>query len=614
VADITRELTWIVVSKAEAVTPSAGTSRTRERLAWAGGLAATAALVMWLTPFGVASPSADIPATRSVIQLDDGLHARAWQGVSSPGPVLSPDGRVLAYRAADANLLALRDMATGLTRVVPDTAEGMELFFSPDSRQLGFVTGGTIWRVALGGGERVKVFDGVSLLTRGATWADDGFIYYTPNFSSGLWRVSEDGSAPEELTTLDPDRAEKSHRYPFVLPGSRAVLFVVATARDATFDDATIEVLELEGRVRRTLVDRGTAPRYSPTGHLLYSRGSSLVAVPFDLESLETTGDPVVVAENVMARSAYGGADVTLSTTGSLVTIRPHAPVVTQFLAVQRDGTAETIAEIAGSFTEGRVSPDGTRLATWKIAATSQISILDLDTGRLSPLTFEWDNESLLWSADGSRLIAQSTSGGSVTNLLAFPAFGPGPPARLTTSANIQQVGWRSAYGSIVPFVEVDPKTGPDIWTLDLASGSARPILQTPFDEWAPALSWNGKWLAYTSNQSGEQVVLVQAYPSGGRTWPVSRGTGAAPHWHPNGRELIYRDGDAVVSVPFTEDATFRPGSPVTLFEWNDRMFDVLEDGRFLMRRQDLPPPVAQFDLVVNWFSELRQKMAGAAR
>jgi serine/threonine-protein kinase len=615
-ADLTRELKWMAASAPEKPVASARPAgRGRERLAWIAAVVVTAiaAVLAARWPGSPVTQDLTVPA---VINLDPAHPALARQGSSRPGPVLSPDGRFLAYAALvdGEQALVLRDMTTGETRPVPDSLGSNTVFFSPDSRSLGFSSAMSLQRMTLSGGAPITVVDGLSTNLRGAAWGDDGYIYYTPFFSSGLFRVAAVGGSPEQLTTPDAPGGEKTHRYPVVLPGSRAVLFVVATARHSTFDDANIELLDLNTGGRRVLIEGGTFPQYVPTGHLLYSRGESIVAVPFDVDRLEVTGEPVVVADQVMNRPSYGSADFSISTSGLLVSVAPQGKLMSAVLAVDRAGRTEQIGAGEGAFQTGRMSPDEKRLAVFLTGATSQISVLDVDSGRATGLTFEWDNEYPLWTADGQKVIFQSNFGGGPTNLFWRSADGSGQAERLTTSDNIQWTGRLSSPGPFLPYWEEDPGTGSDIWVLSLEDRTTELLVQTPFEETFPAFSPDGRWLAYQSNQSGSWEVIVQTYPSDGRRWTVSSGQGTGPIWHPTGRELFYRDGDAVMVVAVAASGGFVASRPVKLFDSADDLWGVFADGRLLMRRVTAPPSVSAFNLTVNWFSELRRKMDEAER
>jgi serine/threonine-protein kinase len=615
-ADLAHELKWVAISSSDAGSARLDVgNRRRERLLW--GIAVVVASVAsgtagWMFTRGNSSRPAAI--TRAVVPL---ASVQTLTLTAFPSIALSPDGRTLVYSRSvgGTSQLHVRAMDELQPRPIPGTEGGLNPFFSPDSQSLGFLSGRSIKTVAFGGGAPLTVFDGVTNL-RGADWGDDGWIYFTPHFSQGLWRVPASGGKPEVLTTPDFAAGEKTHRWPCVLPGGKAVLLVVGTSRTTTFDDARIEVLDLGTRIRRTLVQNGTYPRYLPTGHLLYARAGTLVAVAFDARRLELRGSPVTVQDNVSADPAYGFANFGVSGDGSLLYVPGSNGGATRtFVMADRHGTTTPRGD-PGSYSLGRVSPDGTRVATYMVGATSQIAIADLTRGgSWSRLTYEWDNENPIWTPDGAHLTFNSNRGGGLPNLYSQSADGGGEAERLTTSDHVQRAGSWTPDGKTLAFVDIDPASLTDIWVLRLDDRKPRPLIKTPFEDDWPAISPDGRWIAYMSNQSGQYEVYVQAFPSGGRRWQVSTGGGVLPFWNPKGGELIYQSAPAagvrhMWAVAVTTSPEFRPGTPERLFETTDRLFDIMPDGRFVMLRSNPPAAVTELEVVFNWFEEVRRKAA----
>jgi len=198
---------------------------------------------------------------------------------------------------------------------------------------------------------------------RGASWADDGSIVFSPDIYSGLWRVSASGGSPQALTELDGAGRERNHRWPDVLPGSQAVLFTVGTG--GTLNDARIVVQALESGKRTTIVEGGTNPRYIPTGHIVYSRDGALTAIPFDLERLQATGPPVKVLDDVLTESS-GAAQFSFSAAGTLVAVpgRGLQEGVGTPVWVDRRGRVTPTALKVAQYRTARLSPDGTRIVS----------------------------------------------------------------------------------------------------------------------------------------------------------------------------------------------------------------------------------------------------------
>jgi hypothetical protein len=532
---------------------------------------------------------------------------------SIPAVTVSPDGRYIAYRSRTPAQLYLRGIDAAQAQPIPETEGAVYPFFSPNSASLGFLVGSTIKRVALGGGAPVPMAEVVLPGTlRGASWGDDGWVYYTPSVSAGLWRVPASGGRAEQLTTPDFAHGEKTHRFPFVLPGSRAVLFVVGAPNLKSYDDARIEVLSLASGKRQLLITGGSYPQYLSSGHLLYTRAGKLLARSFDAEHLQLTDDlPTTVADGMFVDAPFGSGNHSVSQNGIFVRVVGGTSVIPQtLLAVggRRPEAEQTLRAEPGLFQGGLLSHDGARVAITSQRATSQISILDLRSGTSTPLTEEWDNASAAWSPDDSRIAFASNRGGGPSNLYWQNADGAGATIRLTTSDHQQQALSWSKNGRIA-FVDIDPNSRSDIWTISIGDDRPQALVRTSADEKAPRFSPDGHWLAFQSDRTSRAEVYVQAFP-GGTALPVSNTGGTQPMWRGD-HEIIYRRERSVMSVSLETSPELRAAEPHELFATDYLLQDVLPDGRLLMLTNAVAPPVTELEIVVNWFQELRSKMAG---
>jgi Tol biopolymer transport system component len=531
---------------------------------------------------------------------------------------LSPDGRLLAYVGPDRSAILLRTLATGATRVLAEGEQYGEVFFAPDSRQVGFVGSsgyaggaaapGDLKRLAIGGGAPVTMARGI-LAPKGASWGDDGWIYYSPAPASGLWRVRAEGGAPEELTRPDVSTGEKTHRRPSVLPGGRGVLFVVGTSRIRSFDDARIEALSLSDRVRHRLIEGGTHPRYvAALGDLVYEREGKLIAVPFDPERLAIRGAPTTVAEGIADMPVAGLSYHSISAGGTLAWLARAAEAPSaSIVAMGLGGRATKLADAPFTAYAGSLSPDGSRLAVDPDGACQQIAIIDLAHNRTQQVTFEWDNSNPLWTPEGSRLIFRSNRGGGARQLHWQAADGSGGPERLASGDRDRTPD--SVSGRVLAFEEVDPKTSADLFTLSLDDRTIHVLVKTPFDESGARFSPDGRFVAYQSNQSGRWEVYVQAYPTDGRRTQVSFDGGIRPLWLPSGHELVYMQGPDLMTASLTTAGALRagPARRVASVGPLDTLLDVAPDGRLLLLRRESLPPATRIGLFVNWFEEVRR-------
>jgi len=434
--------------------------------------------------------------------------------------------------------------------------------------------------------------------------------------TSGLFRVSAAGGMPKPLTVPDRKKGELSHRWPEILPGSKAVLFTIWTGT-TNFDKQRIGVLSLETGERRVLVEGGTYARYVPSGHLVYARAGELLAVPFDLKRLEVTGPPVSILEGVSTSPTLGVAQSSFSGGGSFAYV-PGGPNDGErtLLWVDRNGAARPLPAPPRPYLSPRLSPDGQRLAVG-IQGTPGLWLYDLARGTLTRLTEFPFSPHPIWTPDGKYLTFASVVSGAI-NLYWTLADGSGTAERLTTSEDGQWPGSWSPDGQVLAFSEADPTTGYDIWVLGLQGDrKPRPFLQTPSNEYGPIFSPDGRWVAYVSDESGRQEIYVRPFPGPGGKMQISTDGGLEPVWARDGRELFYRNGDKVMVTAVETQPVFAASKPKLLFEGHydpgilafERDYDVSPDGqRFLMvKASDQESVATQLNVVLNWSDELRR-------
>ncbi len=295
------------------------------------------------------------------------------------------------------------------------------------------------------------------------------------------------------------------------------MLFTSASADIASWDEARIEVLSLETGARRVLIEGGTYARYASTGHIVYARAGSLYAVPFDPQRIALAGTPVQVVDGVVTDGYEGWAHFALSREGSLVyTPGPVAKFDSTLLWVDRQGRTEPVTTRRDAFMLSSLSADGQRIAVQVRRASDEIWIYDVGRDTLTRLASGWNNQSPIWTPDGTRTTFTSDRDG-VRNLYWQAADGSGPAERLTTSTHEQIPNSWSPDGKALAFQEIDPESGSDIWTLSIdGDGKPRPFLRDRFHEGISRFSPDGRWLTYTSTETGRPEVYVRPYPGPG--------------------------------------------------------------------------------------------------
>ena len=550
---------------------------------------------------------------------------------------VSPDGRYIAYRGgAGGTELIVRAFDRLDAQALPNAANVRQPFFSPDSQWIGFFDGLTLKKVSIAGGAAIEICISPAI-ARGASWGDDNQIVFgTTDTNSGLWRVPAGGGEPVAMTTPDRGKGETNHWYPSPLPAGRGVLFTL-TARDAAAS-ARVVVLDSRTRQQKVLI-RGSQAEYLQSGHLIYVADGTLHAVPFDLESLELTGDPVPVIDRVW--TAGGGAsNYGISRAGTLVYVPQGAPRQRSLVWVDRDGRETPLALPQRLYDEPRLSPDASRVAVAIRDQDYDIHLLDLATGGLRRLTFDPSiDASPVWTPDGRRIVFGSQRAATnVSNLFIQNADGTGTTERVSAGQHWQTAGFVTPDGISVVGFENPPKTSGDIVRFPLksaasppATGTAdggtfpvEPLIQTSFFESNPAISPDGRFIAYQSNESGQSEIYVRPFPrvDEGR-WQVSSSGGTAPAWARDGRELFYLDpANRLTAVRVRGTATtFTFDSPAAVLQTTyaeslataSRAYDVSADGkRFLMIKENGAAVTSRTGMVVvlNWLDELKAKVS----
>jgi len=593
------------------------TSGRRQLLFGAAGVAALAlaSLGGWmLRP----TPSPQL-VSRFTIALPQG---QRLVGENRPPLALSPDGSHLAYAAVQGGIqqLYLRAIDSLEARPMAGT-EGAEVpFFSPDGQWIGFAAGGNLKKVAIAGGIPVTLCE--SGLINGADWGRDDTIVFTPNYGTGLMRVSAAGGEPQVLTTLDPARGELSHRFPQFLPGGRALLFTILTGES---NDATdVAVLRLDTGERQ-LIRRGHTGRYVPTGHLVYSQAGGLFAVPFDPAHPEAASTaPVAVLERVRI-SGNTSAQYSFAATGTLAYAPASRTDDRNLVWVDRAGKIQILPAPPRSYFTPRLSPDGQKVVAWVIEG--DVLIYDLQRGTLTRAAPEGTGSWPIWTPDGKRLVYRAAREGT-RNLFWRAADGTGAEERLTTGENPQQPDSWSPDGQLLVFVDSSPAGDNDIWLFRLGDPSAgsgqagqgrkrEPLLQTRFNETRARFSPDGRWIAYQSNESGRNEIYVRPFPGPSSRSQISAEGGIDAAWNPNGRELFYRNGNKMMAVDIATQPVFSASTPRLLFEGDYLLnlvfspgYDVSRDGqRFLMAIARDPTSDTQINVVLNWFEELKRRV-----
>ncbi len=530
---------------------------------------------------------------------------------------ITPDGKTLVYAGSK---LFVRRLDGDEIRPIPGTDGAFWPFISPDGLEVGFFAEGKLKKLSLSGGSQITLCEAPR--PRGGSWGADGTIVFTPRPTAGLHRIPASGGEPRRITTPDAAKSER-HIYPQILPDGEHALFDVLDGEWMS----RAAVVSLRTGVQRILVEDAGYPHYLPTGHLVFTRPATLVAVPFSLKRLEISGPAVPLLDD-LDTNFYGMkcAEYSFSQEGTLVYL-PTREFQRTLVWVDRRGAAERVPFPPGGYAEAALSPDGGRLAAITVDKSERAALLfgDFARGTLSRSTAEGVPEDLAWAPDGKRVaFAFSPGGKGLKGVHWQSADGSTPPERLTSETPLQAMAPTSFSpdGNLLlvsQFSLADTSSGSpgtDIFVLPLrGERTLRPLLQTRFYEGAARFSPVGRWVAYVSNESGRLEIYVRPFPGPGAKWQISTEGGRRPLWSRNGRELFYRQGDKMMVVDVETKPTFRAGKPRMLFEGHFLgSYDIAPDGtRFLMIKEDpAESGPAHVNVVLNWFEEVKRRVPGA--
>jgi serine/threonine-protein kinase len=535
---------------------------------------------------------------------------------TGPALSISSDGSSLVYtvQRGDATELRRRSM----NQLEPTRLSGTEgaqgPFFRFATDEIGFFAKSQLYRMSRDDSSPVRLSESPN--PRGASWVGEQIVF-SPRTESGLSLMSSRGASPTSLTELALDKGERSHRWPSILPDGKHVLF---TCWSTTGFD--IERVNLESRERKLLVKDGSYARFVPTGHILFIRDSTLMAQAFDPsdeDEVEVVGEPTKMVEDVHYDRLTGAAFYDVSSDGTLV----YAPreeeseeIYGRLLTLRRDGAARLLNPVSRAYQVPRLSPSGKSLLTI-LTERGSTDVWSMELGRatMSRITFDGQNGVAVWNPDGNHIAFTAERGGAF-NLFSKSIDSSEPERRLTESPNTQFPTSWSTDGRKLAFVEFDPETGLDIW-IWRDRGKSEPFQNSTFNESAAVFSPDGRFLAYVSNETGQDEVYVRPADGSSGKWPISTAGGREPVWRGDGAELFYRDEEWMMAVPIEMEGGFEPGAPRPLFEapFDEAgapyaNYDVSKDGsEFLMVRTDEGREAKRLVVVTNWFSELREQV-----
>jgi len=537
---------------------------------------------------------------------------------------VSPDGRVLAFTATDAegrDQLWIRPLDSLTAWPLAGTTGAAFPFWSPDGRSLGFFAEGKLKTVAVSGGPAMALCDAPD--GRGGAWGSQGTILFAPSGSGPLFRVPAAGGAAHPLTRLDPARTETSHRWPSFLPDGSHFLYTALTAQR---ENGGVYVGDLAARSRTRVLPDVSNAIYSAR-HLLFARAGTLMAQAFDPARLRLIGEPELAAEPLGANVKEAYAPFSASDSGVLAGVLAYdswaSAAEDRLTWFDREGKILGQVDDPALHTHPELSPDGKQVLFVREdeqTGASDLWRLDIGRGVTGRFTFDRSSHDGIWSPDGANIVFATTGTGGVGILDRRLSNGGGiQELLLQARSSVQPTDW-SRDGRYLLYQSLNPQTGWDLWVLPLFDSPKKPAPfgQTAFSEKNGAFSPDGRWIAYDSNESGRVEVYVQAFspnaPKSQGKWQVSIGGGSHPRWRRDGKELFYyAPNRTVMAAAVEETSAFRSANPRPLFTPRgadvQAGFAATGDGKRFMipvgESEDARTAAAA--VVLNWTAGLRR-------
>ena len=619
-ADLAGELQWIAEAGSQAGVPAPLVShrKVRERLAWS----VAAVLAVCLAPVAFLYLREKPPAPPAPVRFQ--IPPPEKSGIEYFK--LSPDGRLLAFTAD--RRLWIRSLDTLQALPLLGTEGASKMFWSSDSQFIAFFAQGKLKKIAVSGGPAQILCDAPE--ANGGTWNRDGVIVFPLSLTSGLFQVSAGGGAPVPLAKLGASAPVVQQISPEFLPDGRHFLY----SGSGIQGERGIYAGSLDGTPAiRLLPDLSNAIYVQAAGatgqdgYLLFRRGEALMAQRFNPTRLSLSGDASLIAEKVGGSVLWAAFSV--SENGTLVYAPPGAGTsAVQLVWWDRAGKQVGPFVPPGTYDDFRLAPDERRIVFANSSSGNRDGwILDSVRGVTSRLTFDSAvDDPPMWSPDGLRVVWASNRNGAF-DLYVKSANGTGPEELLVRMG--APAGWPEDWsrdGRFIIYEIPGTKTGQDLWIapqpVQGESGDRKPFpyLQTEFDERHGRFSLDGRWVAYSSNESGRDEVYVQSFPVPGAKFPISAGGGMEPQWRKDGTELFYISEDrTLMAVPVklasSASEPLQVGQEKPLFSVPvvdtfivGRSYEVSNDGqRFLLRAPGSGETAPSLTVVLNWQTQLKE-------
>jgi eukaryotic-like serine/threonine-protein kinase len=626
--DVAMDLRWIAEStSAESAAVDSANASSQLKKSWAAWVAALSLVFIALAAFGGyrwAKSSEEPLSIHAEIPPPDKFSLDTT-GDAGGMPVLSPQGDKIAFVAhsGETKQLWVRSLGSEQAQALDGTAGAAHPFWSPDGHYIGFFAGAKLLKIAAAGGPIATIADAPN--SRGGSWSANDVIVFAPDFMGSLLKVSAHGGAVEPATRIDRSK-HTTHRWPWFLPDGKHFIFIATSHTGGDPTQNGVYFASVDGPETHLIVATDSAGQYA-SGYLLYRLNTALVAQPFDPKSGTLSGSAIPLVNNLRDDVGVWRSIFAVSQNGMMV-YQPGGTDAAKSHLVSFDRLGKTLAdydpqESTAANSRGllgvrdvRLSPDNKRVA---FASGNGIWTLDLERKTKTRITFDQQvTQEPSWSPDGKSLIfsALVTSGGGNVEIRSKSADGSGSEKVLVEQNNYHSPGW-SPDGKYITYLWGEGEKMVSLWIRPV-NGDGKPVAAVRPPSAQSDLSYyrispDSHWVAYASDESGQQDVYITTFPEGKGKWRVSSNSGAYPAWSGNGRELFFKDllDDLFVCTVTPKGSEIEVGTPQRLFHAASPgigvAFDVSSDGKRLLVNHSVEEAQVPLQLVTNWPAELKK-------
>lgn len=605
--DLLLELEWVVESGGHlgVTVPSAAQGKTRERLAWLIALAAGVALVVGMIWWRSSQPQ------------EQSMQFYAPLSFPARDVAVAPNGHTIAVVAylesARKNAIWIYEVGSSGARSLAGTDGATYPFWSADGQSLAFFADAKLKKLELSGGPVQTICDATS--GRGGSWSKDGVILFSPDANVGLYRVLSSGGTPTPISKPDTSRGETSHRWPTFLPDGKHYLYLASNFSGLKGVNA-IFVGSLDSSEKRFIVEANANAAYASPGYLLFYRDKTLLAQPFDLKRLALTGEATTILPEIQFLPQVKKAVFAVSDHGVLVAQSGSAVALSQPVWFDRKGNEVGVVGKPDVYGNVFIAPNGRSVAMDKTdmgSLNTDVWTYEFERDSAKRLTFDPAIDAVpVWSPDAARLVFTSN------RQLSFDMYVKNSDGAQEEKSIVHDDIERFPNDWSRDGKYILCNRGPDLWFVTLPELKSSLFLKAPSVLRNSQFSPDGKWVAYSSNESGKWEIYVTSFPDARGKWEISSGGGEQPRWRGDGKELFYLSSDGkMMAAPVTTGANFDAGTPVALFQATPRqpilvydlfVYDVSRDGqRFLINTQVKQAETQLMSVVLDWPAKLNK-------